>query len=121
MGNNSYIMVATDYGYHIMFYSQVFNNNYNYNSLVDYLTEFYTVSDGVAANDWESELTKMLTEWDDWKDTKSYLYQFVSSYISSRVDSELSFVQNDILNEDVYGSNGAVVKYADRYADLLNS
>ena len=121
MGNNSYIMVATDYGYHVMFYSQVFDKNYNYASLESYLNAFYTVSDGGAANDWEAELTKMLTEWDDWKDTKSYLYQLANAYISGSVDSELSYVQNILLNENVYGSNGAVVKYADRYADLLNA
>ena len=121
MGNNSYIMVATDYGYHVMFYSQVFDKNYNYASLVDYLSKFYTVSKGVTANDWEAELAKMCAEWDDWKDTKSYLYQLVSSVISASMSNELSYVQNEILNENVYGSNGAVVKYEDRYADLMKA
>ncbi len=121
MGNNSYIMVATDYGYHVMFYSQVFDKNYNYTSLVNYLSKFYTVSEGVTANDWAAELAKMCAEWDDWKDTKSYLYQLVSSVISARMSNELSYVQNEILNENVYGSNGAVVKYEDRYADLMKA
>ena len=37
LGGNSYIVVATDYGYHVMFYSELINKDFKYDTLDEYL------------------------------------------------------------------------------------
>ena len=117
MGNNSYIMVATDFGYHIMFYSQVFDKNYDYPELEDYLDAFSQKT----KTTWEEELGEILKGWDDWKDTNSYLYQIASGWVNALVNKEYGKIVNDLQDQHVYGKNGTVVKYEDRYADLLEA
>ncbi len=113
MGNNSYIIVATDYGYHVMFYSEVIDNNYNYADLEKYLNAFCTKTAGT----WAEEFTAMLAKFEDY-DTDSYLYKLYNSIASSIADKALSDEQGKILDY-VFGDNSKVVKYEDRYADLL--
>ena len=116
-GKNSYIMVATDFGYHIMFYSEVFNKTYDYADLDAYLNAFYTKS----ANTWEEEFNAMINGWDDWEDTDSFIYTLFNSISSTPVNNALTSVQNKLLNDYVYSNNGSVVKYVDRYSDLLGA
>ena len=112
---NSYIIVATDYGYHVMFYSEVINNSYNYADLENYLDAFCTKT----ADTWAKEFDKMVAGFEDY-DTDSYLYKLYNSIASSIADKALSDEQGTILDY-VFGDNSKVVKYEDRYADLLGA
>ena len=117
LGNNSYIMVATDYGYHIMFYSEKFDSTYDYDNLTDYLNAFCTKTEAT----WADEFAAMLADFDDFEDKEHFLYTLLDSVSSTRVNKALANTQNDILGEYVYGDNKCVVKYESRYADLLKA
>lgn len=118
MGNNSYVIAATDYGYHVMFYSEVIDaTTYGvdkYNDLTKYLDAFSTKD----ADTWAEEFASMVANFEDYENTDSYLYKLFNSISSSLADRALSDEQNKILDY-VFGDSGCVVKYEDRYADLL--
>ncbi|MBR2498134.1 MAG: hypothetical protein IKB67_00230 [Clostridia bacterium] len=116
LGNKSYIMVATDYGYHIMFYSQVFDNTFAYETLDEYLEAF---CNKYGKADWQSVLNDMIDNWDDFEDKDHFLYTLFDSVASTKVNTVLTNAQNKILNDYVYNDGGYVVKYESRYAELL--
>ena len=116
LGNSSYIMVATDYGYHIMFYSEMFDTTYNYASLTAYLDYAYGEKD-----DWAVELQNMINTYDDYEDKNHFLYVLLDSVASTKVNNELTRIQNKMLNDYVYNDGNFVVKYESRYADLLEA
>lgn len=114
MGDKSYIIVATDYGYHVMFYSQIFNDSYGYSDLISYLNTFD------SAKDWANEFSTMMDNYDDYEDQDSYLFLLTESVISTRVSDIMTNKQKQILNKYVYDKETkGVVRYESRYADLL--
>ncbi len=115
MGGNSYIMVATDFGYHIMFYSQVFNSDYNYETLEEYLN----FVDEKTADTWENELKARFENWEDYEDT--YLYSLFEGIYATEVNNELTKKEKEILDKYVYSEDSGVVKYTERYQDLLDN
>ncbi len=112
LGANSYVMVATSYGYHIMFISEKFGSTYNYPTLESYLDKEF------GDKDWKAEYTKLLETYNEYEDTDNYLYKLLNSVSSTAVNNALSQKQNEIVNTYV-NSEGYVVLYEDRYADLL--
>ena len=110
--DKSYIMVATDYGYHVMFYSQVFSNTDANKNLVDYLNTF-------EEKEWEDEFDKMMADYADYEYQDSYLYLLTDSVISTKVNNTMTTKQRKILNKYVYSSDSYVVRYESRYADLF--
>ena len=106
-----YEIVATDYGYHFIFFADCFNGR-DYSTLVAYLSEV----DGIT--DAQTEYEKMLADWEDYEDTDNYLYVLVNSLASTSVNNAFTKIQQEILNDYVYTGN-SVVKYADAYADLV--
>lgn len=121
LGGQSYIMVATDYGYHIMFFSQAFDS-YNYDTLEKYLN--FLTNKTLDEDGWKAELkAEVLDKWDDEEnlDTDSFLYKLYSAVASTKVDDQLKKVQNKLLNDHVYSSNGGVTRYPKTYRDLLNA
>ena len=118
MGKNSYIMVATDYGYHVMFYSQTFNTS-GYASLEDYLN--FAMGAEKDETEWAEELAKLIANWDN-TDTNSFLYKFFDSISSEKVNKILTKSQNKLLNDHVYNKNGGGVKrFESNYADLMKA
>ena len=117
MGKNSYIMTATKFGYHILFYSEVINPTYDYTTLTAYLDKFCKKT----ASSWEEEFDAMIANFEDFEDKDHYLYTLIDSVSSSKVSGALTEEQNKILNTYVYGENSCVVKYESRYADLLKA
>ncbi len=113
MGGSSYIMVATDYGYHVMFFSEVLDANYGFNTLTDYLNDLY------GAKDWVAELTEMLKDWNEYEDAENYLYLLGNSLFSTEANNAVTNYQREVLNKYRYAENGGVTIYEDRYADLL--
>jgi len=121
LGGQSYIMVATDYGYHIMFFSQAFDS-YDYDTLEKYLN--FLTGKTLDEDGWKAELkAEVLDKWDDEEnlDTDSFLYKLYSAVASTKVDDQLKKVQNKLLNDHVYSSNGGVTRYPKTYQDLLNA
>ena len=119
MGKYSYIMVATDYGYHIMFYSQTFNTS-GYASLEDYLNFVFNKTQ--TETEWQSELATLIANWDDENtDTNSFLYKFFDSISSEKVNKILTKSQNKLLNDHVYNKNGGVTRFESNYADLMKA
>ncbi len=114
MGGNSYIMIATDYGYHVMFYSELLSNtSYGFESLTDYLNDLYDLNE--SEDYWKEEYARILKEWDDEEDTKHYLYLLSNSLSSTEVTNAVSKYQRETLNT----YKDSVTLYEDRYADLL--
>ncbi len=116
MGGKSYVIVATDYGYHVMFYSQTFDNA-GYETLVSYLN--FVSGKNLDATAWAQELENLVAEWDDQEDNKTFLYAFFNSISTNRIDQALTKIQNKLLNDHVYNENGGVVRYPERYKDLM--
>ena len=117
MGKSSYVMVASDFGYHVLFYSQVFNGNYSVvdaenPSLTAYLQSLY------GEKNWTEELAKIVDNFEDYEDTDNYLYQLLKSVSSAKVTFTLNKNQNDLLNTSLYEKDH-IVKFESRYADLL--
>ncbi len=115
---SSYIMVASDFGYHIMFFSQIFTPDYSAGeNLVDYLNNINGTSK--SRNEWVSEFNAMLDGWQDWDDDKNYMFLLTNEIVSSSVNNALNKVQTDIVNKYWFGSEGKVVINADAYADII--
>ncbi len=113
MGGNSYIMVATDYGYHVMFYSQTFTTNYDFDNLTKYLNS-------IENKDWQAEFASIIADYDDYEDTDSYLYRLTDSIASVKSSNAASDKQRKVLNKYIYDEDTCgVTWYKDRYADLL--
>lgn len=116
MGGNSYIMAATDYGYHVMFFSEVYKVGQGYATLDDYLNAQYS---NLGVTDWSAEFTNMVENFADYEHTDTYLYYLFNSIATTSVDKALNDINNEVLIKYVYGSSNAVVKYPDTYKDLL--
>jgi len=114
MNDHSYVVVATDYGWHIMFKSENLYGR-DFATLEAYLDYEY----GAKAEGWKTYFeNEVLAKYDDFEDTDHYLYTLLNSISTTSVDKALSKVNNDILNEYVH-SEKAVTLYEDRYADLI--
>ncbi len=114
MGGNSYVMVATDYGYHVLFFSEKYTVDYGFDSLTKYLDNEYGVKD------WKAEFNTMLANYDDYEDTNGYLYLLFNSLTSNKVTSELTKKQSEILNTYLYNQETkGVTFYKDAYKDLV--
>lgn len=117
MENKSYIIVASDYGYHVLFYSELYNaNESKYDTLVSYLD---TLNIDKGSKTWSEYLTDMLSGWDDFEDTDNFLYMFVDSVTSTKVSNKLSVEENKVINEYRYENDKYVTVYENRYKDLL--
>lgn len=118
MEDKSYVIVASDYGYHVLFYSEIYNaNETKYDTLVSYLD---TLNIDKGSKDWNQYLADMLSGWEDFEDTDNFLYTFVNSLTSTKASNALSVKENDIINLYRYGEKSDSVKiFKDAYKDLL--
>lgn len=112
----SYMITATTYGYHIMFFSEVLNADTSFDNLVDYLN--YVYGENLTETEWKERFEDMLDTWDDYKDTDGYLYIFEDAVSSSYVSNALELKQNEVINKYRNDTNYVVV-YTNRFSDLL--
>lgn len=122
VGDKGYIMVATDYGYHIMFYSEVYNVGEVYADLDAYLAgecAKYLADSEMA--DWNAYFKNMQDNWSEFEDTANYLYVLYNQLVSNEINVTVNKYQNDLLNKYYFGEDSKVVKYEDRYSDLYNA
>ncbi len=115
-GQNSYTVVATDYGYHFMFYSQLLNADYGYENLVAYLNALSGKTE--TEEYWTAELNNMINGWDDYEDTDSYLYLLMSEMSSTRVSKAYTEKQTNVINQYTYEKK-SIERFEKTYSDLV--
>ena len=114
MGQNGYAVVASDYGYHVMFFSQAFDfNGVIANNLEEYLG---AIPDGY--NSWEEYYNAMVSDFDEWEDTDNYMYLLFDALTSVKVTNVVNRVEKKAVSHYTYDVEGAVKTYPDTYKDL---
>lgn len=108
-------VVATDYGYHIMFVGENFNPaTYNFPTLEAFLNYQY----GQNKASWEDEYNKIMEGWEDYEDTDNYLYLLIGNLSSSFVTKSFTAIEQEVIRDYVSNSN-VVTKNQDAYKDLM--
>lgn len=113
MGGNSYIIVASDYGWHIMFYSELLTADSNYATLTDYLN--HLAGETKSKAEWAKYYSDMLADWDN-ADEDFYLYTLATA--TANIDTKLNDTENQIVKQYKYNSN-YIVKNEKAYKDLM--
>ncbi len=122
VGNKGYIMVATDYGYHIMFYSESYQVGDIYASLDAYLAgecDNFLADSGFAT--WAEYFKDMQDNWSEFEDKTNYLYVLYNELVSNEINQAVTKYQNELLNKYYFGEDSKVIKYEDRYSDLFTA
>jgi hypothetical protein len=114
LGGNSYIVVASDYGYHVMFYSAILSPSNDYATLDAYLDSLDSNKGGFES--WEAYFADIVNNWEDYEDSDFYLYKLASLYINA--DNEYSIFESEIVESARYDETKVKV-YSDRFADLV--
>jgi len=119
MGGPSYIIVATDYGYHVMFFSEVLKADYSFADLISYLNSEYGTK---TENEWKAELETIINNWDEEEVIKpyktQYLYLLLDSISSNAVTNAVNQYKTQTLNTYKYDSEKYVKIFEERFADL---
>lgn len=113
MGGNSYIIVASDYGWHIMFYSEILTVDSNCETLTEYLNKI--TGENKTEEEWETYYSEMLADWDN-ADEDFYLYTLATA--TANIDTKLNNTENQIIKQYKYNSN-YIVKNEKAYKDLM--
>lgn len=101
LGGKSYMIVASDYGYHVMFFSEVYTADYGYDNLEAYLNAVE------GSKDWASELEKIKTDADD-KIEDTYLNVLAQKYIDVKTNNAYTKLQTELQNKYIYSDNAKV-------------
>lgn len=112
---SSYIVMATDYGYHVMFFSEAVSANANYPTLDAYLDSLGFDKGNVS---WKDYLETLKANWKDFEDQDFYLYNLLTLYANA--DNVLSDTRVNLFNQYAYDET-KVVKYTERYDDLIGT
>ena len=113
----TFMLVATDHGYHIMFFSEYFGNGYSYPTLEQYLSKEFKFSNSNITT-WEEEFNYMVENFKDYKDTDSYLYVLYNKLAATYLADAYNNATQEIYSQ--YANNSqVVVKYQDAYKDLV--
>lgn len=116
-----YKIVGTDYGYHIMFYSETVTVNSGYPTLWEYLV---ATGEADGFDSLEAYYADMIANIKDYEDKESYLYTLQQAYISTIVTNKLNEAKEAIIksfqNDDGdYLADKGVTVYKDRFSDLV--
>ncbi len=117
VGGQRYVIVASDYGYHVMFFSEVFNAGTGAN--LD-LEQFLNANcDKGEYASWSAYYDAMMADFFEWEDTDNYLYVLMAAKCQSRVTNKFERLQKSTITKYLYQTEGAVEINTDSYADLL--
>ncbi len=119
LGN--YKVVGTDYGYHVMFYSETVTVNSGYSTLWDYLV---ATGEADGFDSLDAYYADMIANIKDYEEKESYLYTLQQAYVSTIVSNKLNETKESIIksfkNDDGdYLADKGVTVYKDRFSDLL--
>lgn len=116
--SGSYKVVASDYGYHFMFFSEVWTANKEYATLDDYL-DTLNIDRGAAAT-WQEYFNTQKGKWEDFEEENNFLYFLANEWISVRLSDATTRSRTNIVTEYRYGEHkDSTVIYKDRFSDLL--
>lgn len=113
-----YVVVASDYGYHVLFFSEIIDGDFGYDNLVAYLNE--VMGEAKTELQWKTDYENQLKDYEKFAKTNSYLYLLANSVIETKVSNALSESRTSIVNKYRYEETNHVTIYSDRYADLLD-
>ncbi len=114
----SYVIVASDYGYHVMFFSAIYEATGNlYANLTDFLNKEQYDLDGKA--NWEEYYSAMMADFFEWEDTENYLYVLQNTEVSSKVSSAYNKYISSLIASYRHDQSGKVVINEDTYKDLI--
>ena len=115
-GGSSYKVVASDYGYHFMFFSEVWTADKQYATLDAYLDTLNIDMDGAAT--WEEYFNEQKESWEDFEEENNFLYFLANELISAKLSAKSSSSRTALINKYRYDEKYTNV-YESRYADLL--
>ena len=112
-----YVIVASDFGYHVMFYSKLFEANVaECDNLVAFLNK--ESNQNLSRDEWIAKYNKRIEGWQDYDGEEDYLYHVVSSLTDVKVSNAMSELEREIINANRYEESNKVVIYKDRFSDL---
>ncbi|MBQ3115819.1 MAG: hypothetical protein IJC07_02200 [Clostridia bacterium] len=128
MGDKSYVIVATDYGYHVMFYSEGYEGGAIYGGLTDYLNKecAFLLEGGKT---WEDVVSDMQKNWReiadgntsaDYEVASTYLYTLYNELVYAELSESYTKDYVGLINKYVYLEDGSVEIFEDRYQDLID-
>lgn len=121
-GGCSYKVVASDYGYHFMFFSEVWTANKEYATLDVYLNTL-DIDGEKTADEWKAYFNAQKEnkdKWDDFEEENNFLYFLASELISTKLSDASTRTKTNIVTEYRYGEHkDSTVIYKDRFSDLL--
>ncbi len=112
-GKNGYVVVASDYGYHVMFYSQIISKN----SALTFEQYLATLNINKTQDTWQNYLRDMLADWEAFSETDTPLYYFANQVVFATVNNALNEKLKDLTNNAIY-ENNQVKKFPSAYEDL---
>ena len=115
-GGSSYTVVASDYGYHFMFFSEVWTANDEYATLADYL-DTLDIDKGGAAT-WAEYFDAQKANWEDFEEENNFLYFLANELISAKLSAKSSQSRTVLLNTYRYNEKYTTV-YESVYSDLI--
>ena len=122
MGDASFVVAATDYGYHFMFYSEAIDSNIDYPTLTAYLNSLSKRNETEAY--WEERYNEIMNKWDNEDFINGliggdeFLYDFITK--CANTNTALSKDYEAIIS--AYKNNETYVKlYKNRYSDLTGN
>lgn len=121
-GGSSYMVVASDYGYHFMFFSEVWTVNKEYATLGDYLNTL-DIDGTKTAEEWKAYFNTQKADkekWEDFEEENNFLYFLANEWISVRSNDKTTRNKKNVTTEYRYGEHkDSTVIYKDRFLDLL--
>ena len=120
-GGSSYKVVASDYGYHFMFFSELWDVGSGAATLSDYL-DTLNIDKGEYAT-WEAYFNAQKASkkaWDDFAEENNFLYVLANELISAKLSDATTRTKTNVVTEYRYGDKkDSTVIYKERFADLL--
>ncbi|MBO4251145.1 MAG: hypothetical protein J5911_00605 [Clostridia bacterium] len=116
-GGSGYKVVASDYGYHFMFFSEVWEYETGYADLGSYLDSLGIENE---YGTWDKYLEEMIKNWDDFQEENNFLYILVNELISSKLSDANTRTISNVTFDYRYGDHKDCTKiYNERFADVF--
>lgn len=116
---SGYVIVASDYGYHVLFYSELLKINTAYATLEGYLDSLDI--DKPSTQTWKEYYEEMLSDYEAFEETDSYLFKLADVEISVKTQNYQNQELNALINKYTYTEKNCVKVYKDVYSDLANA